>query len=131
MKIKTKDYVWDNMSASDKFVRSFDQSGLLSLYSDLMYTSINTSMALGHGNFMEGLVKAKFPQEENTLDAVNSVLGAGPSIATDLTINPVIDFINGDYGEGMDTFLSNLPGMRLWFLKDEVNEMTRGISRAF
>ena len=131
MKIKTKDYVWDNMSASDKFVRSFDQSGLLSLYSDLMYTSINTSMALGHGNFMEGLVKAKFAQEENTLDAVNSVLGAGPSIATDLTINPVIDFINGDYGEGMDTFLSNLPGMRLWFLKDEVNEMTRGISRAF
>jgi hypothetical protein len=65
------------------------------------------------------------------LDAVTGVLGAGPSIATDLTINPAIDFINGDYGEGMKTFLRNLPFMRLWFWKDDMNEMTRGISRAF
>ena len=131
VQIKTPDFAWEQMSASDKFVRAFDQSGLLSLYSDLMYTSINTSMALGHGNFMEGLVTEKFPQEENMLDAVTGVLGAGPSIATDLTINPAIDFINGDYGEGMKTFLRNLPFMRLWLWKDEMNEMTRGISRAF
>jgi hypothetical protein len=131
VKIKSKEWAWEEMSASDKFTRAFDQSGLLALYSDLMYTSIVTSMALGHGNYMEGLVKSKFNQEENMGDAITGVLGAGPSIAADLTINPFIDFVNGDYGEGMDSFLSNLPGMRLWFWKDEVNEMTRGISKAF
>ncbi len=131
VQIKTPQFAWEEMSWSDRFTRAFDQSGLLSLYSDLMYTSIGTSMALGHGNYMDGLVSAKFPQQENTFDAITGVLGAGASITADLTINPAVDFINGDYGEGTKTFLRSLPFARLWFWKDEMNSFSLGLSRSF
>lgn len=121
---------WDEMSYSDKFARSFDQSGLLALYSDLLYTSMNTSMALGRGNYMEGIIEPKFPQEESYIDAFTGVMGAGPSIAADLTINPLRDFLNGDAGEGMKTFARSLPFMRVWLWKGDMNSITLGMSRA-
>ena len=37
-------------------------------------------------------------------------------------------FLDGDYGEGTKEFISNLPGARLWFLRDYVNDMSRGIA---
>ena len=131
VKIKTPDFAWEDMDTSDKFTRAFDQSGLLALYSDLMYTSISTSMALGHGNYMEGLVSAKFPQDPDAIAAFTGIMGAGPSIATDLTINPAIDFLNGDYGEGAKDFTRNLPFARLWLWKDEMNSFSLGLSRSF
>jgi len=131
VKIKTPDFAWEDMDTSDKFTRAFDQSGLLALYSDLMYTSISTSMALGHGNYMEGLVSAKFPQDPDAIAAFTGIMGAGPSITTDLTINPAIDFLNGDYGEGAKDFIRNLPFARLWLWKDEMNSFSLGLSRSF
>ncbi len=121
---------WDEMSYSDRFARSFDQSGLAAMYSDILYTSINTSMALGGGNFLEGVIEPKFPQEPNMLDAFTGVMGAGPSIAADLTINPIEDFLNGNAGEGLKTFTRNLPFMRLWLWKGDMNAITLGMSRS-
>lgn len=131
VKIKTPDFAWEDMDTSDKFIRAFDQSGLLALYSDLMYTSISTSMALGHGNYMEGLVSAKFPQDPDAIAAFTGIMGAGPSITSDLTINPAIDFLNGDYGEGAKDFMRSLPFARLWLWKDEMNSFSLGLSRSF
>ena len=122
---------WDEMAYSDRFARAFDQSGLLALYSDLLYTSMNTSMALGRGNYMEGVLEPKFPQDEDYIDAFTGVMGAGPSIAADLTINPLRDFLNGDAGEGMKTFARSLPFMRVWLWKGDMNSMTLGLSRSF
>jgi len=122
---------WDEMAYSDRFARAFDQSGLLALYSDLLYTSMNTSMALGRGNYMEGILEPKFPQDEDYIDAFTGVMGAGPSIAADLTINPLRDFLNGDAGEGMKTFARSLPFMRVWLWKGDMNSMTLGLSRSF
>ena len=121
---------WDEMAYSDRFARAFDQSGLLALYSDLLYTSMNTSMALGRGNYMEGILEPKFPQDEDYIDAFTGVMGAGPSIAADLTINPLRDFLNGDAGEGMKTFARSLPFMRVWLWKGDMNSMTLGLSRS-
>ena len=122
---------WDEMEYTDKFARAFDQSGLLALYSDLLYTSMNTSMALGRGNYMEGFIEPKFPQEEDYLDAFTGLAGAGPSIAADLTIKPIEDFMNGNAGEGMKTFVRSLPFMRVWLWKGDMNAITLGMSRSF
>jgi hypothetical protein len=131
VQIKTPDWAWEQMEWSDRFARSFDQSGLLALYSDLLYSSINTSMALGYDNYMEGIISPKFPQEEDYVDAATGLLGAGPSIAVDLTVNPMASFINGEAGEGMKTFIRNLPFMRVWLWKDQMNAMTRGLEDLF
>ena len=131
VQIKTPDWAWEQMEWSDRFARSFDQSGLLALYSDLLYSSINTSMALGYDNYMEGIISPKFPQEEDYVDAATGLLGAGPSIAVDLTVNPMASFMNGEAGEGMKTFIRNLPFMRVWLWKDQMNAMTRGLEDLF
>jgi hypothetical protein len=131
VQIKTPDWAWEQMEWSDRFARSFDQSGLLALYSDLLYSSINTSMALGYDNYMEGIISPKFPQDEDYVDAATGLLGAGPSIAVDLTVNPMASFINGEAGEGMKTFIRNLPFMRVWLWKDQMNAMTKGLEDLF
>ena len=81
--IRTPNYVWQDMSFQDKFARSFDMSGIAALYSDLLYTSIHTSLALGGPNITAGLISPKFPQKPSVLDAVTGVAGAGPSWTAD------------------------------------------------
>jgi hypothetical protein len=120
MELKFKDWQMDKMTLSDKIARSFDASGIASLYSDLFYTAMSTSLALGGPNIGMGIVNPKFPQEQNYLDAVTGIGGAGPSWGVD-TARAVKEFITGNYGEGAADFLRQMPYMRLWFLKDEIN----------
>jgi hypothetical protein len=124
LKLRTPDFVWEEMSVQDKFARSFDMSGVMALYSDLFYTSMHTSLALGGPNITAGILSPKFPQDPSMLDAVTGVAGAGPSWLAD-TASGVYAFANGDYSGGGKTVARNLPFARLWFWKDEVNQITR------
>lgn len=120
MELKFKDWQMEKMTLSDKIARSFDASGIASLYSDLFYTAMSTSLALGGPSLGLGIVNPKFPQEQNYLDAVTGIGGAGPSWGVD-TARAVKEFVTGNYGEGAADFLRQMPYMRLWFLKDEIN----------
>ena len=124
LKLRTADFVWEEMSAQDKFARSFDMSGVMALYSDLMYTSMHTSLALGGPNITGGILSPKFPQQPSTLDAVMGLAGAGPSWASDVG-RGMYQFANGELGEGAKQIARNAPFARLWFLKDDVNQITR------
>lgn len=123
LKLRTPDFVWEDMSVQDKFARSFDMSGVMALYSDLFYTSMHTSLALGGPNITAGILSPKFPQDPSMLDAVTGVAGAGPSWLAD-TASGVYAFANGDYAGGGKTVARNLPFARLWFWKDEMNQIT-------
>ena len=123
LSLRTPDYVWEQMSWRDKFTRSFDMSGISAMYSDLFYNTIHTSMALGGPNPTGGIIQPKFPQEQSALDAVLGVAGAGPSWAAD-TIGGFYQAGTGDVGEGMKTITRNLPFMRWWFWKDDINRIT-------
>ena len=123
LKLRTPDFVWEDMSVQDKFARSFDMSGVMALYSDLFYTSMHTSLALGGPNITAGILSPKFPQDPSMLDAVTGVAGAGPSWLAD-TASGVYAFGNGDYAGGGKTVARNLPFARLWFWKDEMNQIT-------
>ena len=124
LKLRTPDFVWEEMSVQDKFARSFDMSGVMALYSDLFYTSMHTSLALGGPNITAGILAPKFPQDPSMLDAVTGIAGAGPSWLAD-TASGIYAFANGDYAGGGKTVARNLPFARLWFWKDEVNQITR------
>lgn len=122
--IRTPDFAWEEMGWRDRFARSFDMSGVMALYSDIFYTSLHTSLALGGPNITNGLISPKFPQEPNAIDALTGVAGAGPSWAAD-TISGIYQFANGEYGEGGKQVARNLPFARMWFLKDDINQITR------
>ena len=129
--IKTPDFAWDNMDMEDRFARAFDQSGVMALYSDLFYTAMSTSLALGGPNISGGMLNPKFPPREGTMgmvDAATGVGGAGVSITTDYA-EGVGQFLNGEYGEGAKQIMRSLPFARMWFWKNQMNEATNAISR--
>ena len=121
LQAKTPDYV--EMSYSDQFARSFDYSGVAALYSDMFYTAMNTVSALGGPNITGDLLQPKFPQQPDAIDAATGLMGAGPSIGSDL-IRGMWEITTGNVGEGSKDVIRNLPFARLWFLKAKINEMT-------
>tara|TARA_R100000664_G_scaffold807_3_gene2397 strand:- start:1657 stop:5022 length:3366 start_codon:yes stop_codon:yes gene_type:complete len=129
LKYRNNPWILDNMSIEDKIARSFDMSGLGAIYSDMFYKAMATSIALGGPNIGGGIVNPKFPPQTDTpiLDTTTGILGAGASITTDLT-KAAGKFLAGDTGEGAKEFIRNLPLMRLWFLKELTNDMTRAIA---
>lgn len=124
LSIRTPDYVWNDMSWRDKFARTYDMSGIGALYSDIFYTAMHTSLALGGPNITNGIISPKFPQQPSTLDAITGLAGAGPSWTAD-TVGGIYQFASGEYGEGARTVVRNLPFARMWFLKDDINQITR------
>lgn len=123
LQLRTPDYIWNDMSAQDRFARSFDMSGIMALYSDVFYTSMHTSLALGGPNITGGLLSPKFKQQASVADAITGLAGAGPSWGYD-TAKGVVNFASGNYGEGGKDIVRNLPFARMWFLKDDVNQIT-------
>jgi hypothetical protein len=126
--IRTPDYVWDQMSIQDKVGRSFDMSGVAALYSDLFYTALQTSLAVGGPNLTGGLIQPRFPQQPNAIDAVTGITGAATSWTADMGRSAVA-FASGNFGEGAGMFINNLPFSNLFFIRGEVNEIARTLSR--
>tara|TARA_Y100000004_G_C8954412_1_gene430122 strand:- start:342 stop:3632 length:3291 start_codon:yes stop_codon:yes gene_type:complete len=112
---------WDGMPFTDKLIRSFDQSGLAALYSDMFYTSISSSMAMTGENYLDGYVKPKFPEKQGFFNSVNQFAGAGPSVSQDY-YNAFNGLINGEKGS-VEQAAKMIPGMRLWFMRYLVNSM--------
>ena len=125
--IRTPDYVWDDMSVQDKLGKSFDMSGVAALYSDLFYTTLQTSLALGGPNITGGFLQPRYPQDPNMVDAVTNVTGAASGWTADM-VRSAATFASGDYGEGASQFIRNLPFSNLWFLRDDVNQLGRYIA---
>lgn len=126
LQYKTPSFV--DMSFQDQFSRAFDYSGIMPLYSDIMYTAISTSLALGGPNLTGGILQPRFPARSEGVragfDAATGVLGAGPSIGTDLVFG-LINLVTGNTGEGTKEVIRNLPYARLWLWKNKMNEFTR------
>lgn len=127
LKLKTPDYIWDEMSAQDRFARSFDASGIMALYSDIFYTSMHTSLALGGPNITGGILSPKFKQQASVGEAVMGLAGAGPSWTYDMA-TAMINFASGNYGEGGKDIVRNLPFARMWFWRDDVNQITNAMA---
>lgn len=125
--IRTPDYVWDEMSAQDRLGKAFDMSGVAALYSDLFYTTLQTSLALGGPNITGGFIQPRYPQDPNMVDAVTNVTGAASGWTADM-VRSAATFASGDYGEGASQFIRNLPFSNLWFLREDVNQLGRYIA---
>ena len=119
LQYKTPD--WVEMSFQDKLARSFDYSGTAALYSDMVYTAMSTSLALGGPNLTGGLLEPRFPQEPNVFDAITGIAGAGTSIQSEI-ISGVTDILTGNIGSGVAELVDSAPFTGLWFAKSTFNE---------
>jgi hypothetical protein len=126
VQVRTPEYIWNEMSVQDKFARTFDMSGIMALYSDLFYTSMHTSLALGGPNISNGILSPKFNKEGSVADGLTGLSGAGPSWGYTMA-KGVVKVANGETGEGASDILRNMPFSNLWFWKDQVNQMARAI----
>ncbi|BCV04202.1 MAG: hypothetical protein CM15mV81_060 [uncultured marine virus] len=71
-KDRNNPYILDEMSLEDKMLRSFGYIWIGAFYSDMYYTFIQTSLALGGPDLTMGLVSPKFPQEKDYIDAATA-----------------------------------------------------------
>ena len=122
LQLKTPDFV--EMEFQDQFARAFDYSGVASLHSDLFYTAMSTTLALGGPNLTGGALQPRYPQEPNAVDAATGLLGAGPSIGVEYT-RGMVNMLTGNVGEGSKEFIRALPFSNLWLWKNQVNKYTR------
>lgn len=127
MSLKYSDWQMDNMDFGTKIARSFDASGLAAMHSDLFYTAMATSLALGGPDIGMGIIKPKYKQGKDIGDAITGVLGAGPSWAYD-TSKAVGLFLSGEYGQGTGRLIRQMPYSQLFFLKDTTNEYARAFA---
>ena len=126
---KTPDYAMDRMSIQDKVARAFDAGGLAPIYSDMAYTALTTTLAMGGPNITGGVIQPKFAQEPDPVGGVVGLAGAGPNITYDIG-RATADLIAGDHGEGAKQLIRNMPFMRLWMIKQFVNEQTMNLDQA-
>ena len=126
LSLKQPDFVMDKMSFADKLARSFDASGVAALYSDLTYTAMNTSLALGGPDIGMGIISPKFPQEKNVLDAVTGLTGAGTSYAVDVG-RAVNKMVTGDFDQGLYEFTGRLPFASALIWNEEVKELRQAL----
>ena len=106
LELKTPDFV--DLSFQDKLARSFDYSGVAALYSDMMYTAMSTSLAVGGPNLTGGILEPRFPQKPDTMDAITGVAGAGISTADDIR-RGIVDIANGNVGKGTAELIDSAP----------------------
>ena len=124
LKIKTPDWAWDKMSYTDRFARSFDQSGLAALYSDIYYTSMHTINAFNGPDIGLGIIGPKY--KDTASEAVVGITGAAPSIGFTY-VQALREMLVGDTGAGAKDLIRSLPFMRVYWWKDSVNEMTNAL----
>ena len=111
--LKTPDFV--DLSFQDKLARSFDYSGVAALYSDMMYTAMSTSLALGGPNLTGGILEPRFPQKPSKIDAITGITGAGTSTAADIG-RGIVDIATGNIGKGTAELIDNAPMTGLFFI---------------
>ena len=91
---KVPNYIWDKLDERDRMMRAFDYSGLASLYSTVIYDSMQQQVAMGQEPFVTKLtgLQPKFKPSAKSIDnqvlpqwmdAVTGVTGAGTSTIQD------------------------------------------------
>jgi len=134
-RIRVPEYIREKDNWPTALSRSLDYSGLGNVYSDVLYTSMHTAMALGMDNPTqfgrdEPLIAAKYNQKKNYGEALTGIMGAGPSIGYDIAMG-FKDMVQGDVGKGGAKVMSNLPYMRTIWWKKEMKELARAFARNY
>jgi len=124
VKFRTPDYAWDQMDIEDKMLRAFDFSGLMPFHSDMFYRSLETGMAFNIENPTP--FQPKFKEDPDALGGVVSIFGA-PADYSYGFVKTLQDFARGEYGEGTEQAVKQIPLIWNMFLKPYTNKLKKGL----
>ena len=124
VKFRTPDYAWDQMDIEDKMLRAFDFSGLMPFHSDMFYRSLETGMAFNIENPTP--FQPKFKEDPDALAGVVSIFGA-PADYSYGFVKTLQDFARGEYGEGTEQAVKQIPLIWNMFLKPYTNKLKKGL----
>ena len=127
-------YLLDEMSWEDTIARSFDASGLAALHSDMAYSVLNNSIALGFLDKDDSYISPKYdvPTEgiQRDVDVASQWLGPAPGLIADVAIG-LKQLHDEDYAEGSETLLNTVPFRSLMWTRGLFGELNRHVRNNF
>ena len=120
---KTPDYIWDEMTESDRFARAFDYASLAPLYSTMVYDSISAAQLTNSQAPFGGLITPKFTEDKNILDAGAMLGGPAASTAID-AVRAISDVLVGDFSEGASGIRDMVPLVDTLLVKTITDQFT-------
>ena len=120
VKARTPSWAWNEMDIEDRALRAFDFSGLAAFYSDMFYRSLEMGMAFDIANPTP--FEPKFKQDPDAVGGISSIFGAPADYAYD-NVRMIQMFARGEYEEGMEQGVMNIPLLGNMFIKDLRNDL--------
>jgi len=124
VKFRTPEWAWNEMDIEDKILRAFDFSGLAAIYSDMFYRSLEMGMAFDIENPLP--FQPKFKEDPDAVGGVISIFGA-PADYTYGFVKTGQDFARGEYGDGTEQFVRQIPLVWNVFIKERMNEIKNAL----
>ena len=124
VKFRTPTFAWNEMDPEDKALRAFDFSGLAALYSDVFYRSLEMGMAFDISNPTP--FSPKFTEDPDAVGGVVSIFGAPADYAYGF-VKSARDFVRGEYEEGTEQLVRQIPLIWNMFIKDTMNDIKNGL----
>ena len=124
VKFRTPDWAWNEMDIEDKILRAFDFSGLAAIYSDMFYRSLEIGMAFDIENPLP--FQPKFKEDPDAVGGVVSIFGAPADYAYGF-VKSGKEFARGEYGDGTESFVRQIPLVWNVFIKERMNEIKNAL----
>ena len=124
VKFRTPEWAWNEMDIEDKILRAFDFSGLAAIYSDMFYRSLEMGMAFDIENPLP--FQPKFKEDPDAVGGVVSIFGAPADYAYGF-VKSGREFARGEYGDGTESFVRQIPLVWNVFIKERMNEIKNAL----
>jgi len=106
VRVRTPNYVWNDMDPEDKIARSFDFSGLAAIYTDLTYRGLSMAYEFGIAN--DTFIAPKFKAQPDAIGALLS-LGGAPADWTYGVTQAIGDMFQGNMSDGAKGLVRHTP----------------------
>jgi len=128
-KIRTPEYVWDELTNEQKFLSAIERSGISSIYGDIAMNTVRAVTQAGLNDPTNDPLNLAFYGKDGYTEAATTVLGSGVSTVKDFS-DGVIDIYTGNYGSALKEFYLMLPYSELFWLKEDSRAMINNVARS-
>ena len=123
LRLKKDDWWFEDKTYPEIFARTFDHSGIMGIYGDIMYETLSFMALNGMADPENMIVPPRYVPKSNWEAGVGLVGGpAGGQLQA--WFEGVQQFMDGDSSEAAKTFSYNLPLIQLLMLDDDMRELT-------
>ena len=128
-KIRTPEYVWDELTTEQKFLSAIERSGISSVYGDVAINSIRAVTQAGFNDPNNDPLNLAFYGKDGYSEAATTILGSGVSTIKDFS-DGVMDVYSGEYGSALKEFYLMLPYTEFFWLKEDSRAMINNVARS-